>query len=82
MAFSAMQNGWSDIFTVDIATEAVTNVLLGFVIAFATQLLALPLVGVQASLRQNLGMGAIFTAVSLVRSYALRRLFKRRAGGS
>ncbi len=25
MAFSAMQNGWSDIFTVDLATEAVTN---------------------------------------------------------
>jgi len=25
LAFSAMQNGWSDIFTVDMATEAVTN---------------------------------------------------------
>ena len=26
LAFSAMQNGWADIFTVDLATEAVTNI--------------------------------------------------------
>jgi hypothetical protein len=36
-----------------------------------------PAFGLQTSLRQNLGVSAIFTAVSLVRGYVLRRLFLR-----
>jgi hypothetical protein len=59
------------------ALEAVTNVVVGFAIALATQLLAFPVVGLHASLRQNLGIGALFTTVSLVRSYLLRRIFDR-----
>jgi len=34
-----------------------------------------PMFGLQASLGDNLAIGAIFTVVSLVRSYALRRVF-------
>jgi hypothetical protein len=52
--------------------EAVANVVVGFGVAVLTQMLVFPLLGLQASLDQNLGIGAIFTVVSLVRSYALR----------
>ena len=62
--------------------EAITNVGLGWLVALATQLLAFPLVGIEASLQQNLLIGAIFTAVSLARSYLLRRLFNRLATGA
>lgn len=62
--------------------EASTNVCVGWLLALATQALAFPLVGIEASLPQNLLVGAIFTAVSLVRSYLLRRLFNRIAAGA
>ena len=41
-----------------------------------TQLLVFPLFGMEATLRQNLAIGGIFTMVSLVRSYVLRRMFE------
>jgi hypothetical protein len=59
--------------------EAVANVVVGFAVAVLAQMLVFPLFGLRASLDQNLGIGAIFTVVSLVRSYALRRVFNRRA---
>ena len=57
------------------AVEAVTNVVVGYLLAVATQVLVFPLFGLDATLRQSLGIGAIFTLVSLVRGYFLRRLF-------
>lgn len=56
--------------------EAVTNVLVGYGVAVATQMLVFPLFGLYATLQENLLIGLIFTAVSLVRSYALRRIFE------
>ena len=55
--------------------EAVTNVLLGYGIAVMTQVTVFPLFGLVATLGDNLLLGIIFTGVSLVRSYALRRMF-------
>ena len=55
--------------------EALANVLVGYGVAVATQAVVFPLFGLQASLDQNLAIGLIFTFVSLVRSYALRRVF-------
>lgn len=57
------------------ATEAVANVVVGYLVAVATQSVAFPMLGIQASQRQSLVLGAIFTLVSLARSYTLRRLF-------
>lgn len=57
------------------AIEAVTNVAVGFGLAVAVQLLTFPAFGLQASLPQSLGLGAVFTLVSLARSYLLRRVF-------
>ena len=55
--------------------EAIVNVLVGFWVAVLSQMLVFPLFDLQASFSQNIGMGLIFTVVSLLRSYLLRRFF-------
>ena len=57
--------------------EAVTNVIVGYGVAVATQMLVFPWFGLSTTLSENLQIGLIFTVVSLLRSYALRRLFNR-----
>lgn len=59
------------------ALEAVANVALGYWIAIAAQMAIFPLFGVHLPLGDNLLIGLLFTVVSLVRGYALRRLFNR-----
>ena len=56
--------------------EAVTNVAVGYGVALAAQLAVFPLFGMTVSLRDNMLIGLAFTAVSIVRSYCLRRLFE------
>ena len=56
--------------------EALTNVVVGYALAVWVQVLVFPLFGLEATLRQSLGIGAIFTLVSLVRGYLLRRAFE------
>ena len=55
--------------------ESVTNIVVGVVIAFLSQLVIFGLYGVQVPWTLNLKMTAWFTLVSLVRSFVLRRLF-------
>ena len=57
--------------------EAVANVIVGYGVAVVTQILIFPVFGLHMTLAQNLKMGAVFTVVSLARSYVLRRLFER-----
>ena len=57
--------------------EAMTNVLVGYGVAVATQMAVFPWFGLHATLDQNLTMGLIFTVVSLARSFTLRRIFDR-----
>ena len=56
--------------------EAITNVIVGYGVAVMTQILIFPIFGLQTTLGQNLAMGGIFTIVSLLRSFALRRFFE------
>ena len=56
--------------------EAVTNVVVGYGVAVMAQMVVFPLFGLQASLTDNLLIGAIFTAASIARSYSLRRVFE------
>ena len=56
--------------------EAITNVAVGYALAVVTQIVVFPRFGLHPSLGENLAIGALFTAVSLLRSYALRRLFE------
>ena len=60
--------------------EAITNVAVGYALAVASQIVVFPWFGVQASLGENLALGGVFTCISLLRSYALRRLFEAAQG--
>ena len=57
--------------------ESVANVFVGYALAVITQILIFPVFGLHMTLAQNLKMGAVFTVVSLARSYVLRRVFER-----
>lgn len=57
------------------ALESATNVEVGYAVAMLTQALVFPIFGFYASAAEHAGIALIFTVVSLVRSYALRRLF-------
>jgi hypothetical protein len=57
--------------------EAVTNTVVGYALAVATQFAVFPIYGLQVGVAENLGLGLAFTAVSLIRSYLLRRVFER-----
>ena len=56
--------------------ESVANVIVGYGVAVLTQILIFPIFGLHTTLAQNLKMGAIFTIVSIARSFALRRVFE------
>jgi len=56
--------------------ESLANVLVGYVVAVVTQMVVFPLFGLAVTVTENLLIGLIFTAVSIVRSYALRRGFE------
>ena len=57
--------------------ESIANVIVGYGVAVVTQILIFPAFGLHATLAQNLKMGLIFTGISIIRSFALRRLFER-----
>jgi hypothetical protein len=59
------------------AVEAVTNVAVGYALAVGVQLIVFPVFDLDVSLRDNLAIGLVFTIVSLMRSYAVRRAFER-----
>ena len=56
--------------------EAITNVIVGYGVAVLTQILIFPIFGLHTTLAQNLQMGLLFTGVSIIRSFLLRRLFE------
>ncbi len=56
--------------------ESIANIGVGYGIAVVAQVVVFPIFGLHTTLAQNLMMGAIFTVVSIGRSYALRRLFE------
>ena len=57
--------------------EACANVAIGYGVAVAAQVALFPMFGIAVPMRTNLSIGAAFTVVSLVRSYAVRRLFNK-----
>lgn len=60
-------------------TESVLNVAIGYGVALASQLVIFPAYGIHITLADNIVIGAWFTVISIVRSYALRRFFNRRS---
>jgi membrane protein implicated in regulation of membrane protease activity len=58
--------------------EACLNTATGFALSVVVQVLVFPLYGVHLSLGTNMQLVAIFTAVSILRSYWWRRFFNNR----
>lgn len=56
--------------------ESLANVAVGYGVAVITQIVVFPLFGLTTTLAENMAMGAIFTIVSIARSFMLRRLFE------
>lgn len=57
--------------------ESATNILIGYWCAVLAQLIVFPMMGIDVPLDKNLMIGLIFTLISLVRSYVIRRAFNR-----
>lgn len=57
--------------------ESWVNILVGYGVAVVTQALIFPIFGINIPLQDNLLMGLVFTAISFIRSYYLRRLFNK-----
>lgn len=60
--------------------ESLANIAIGYLIAVAAQVAIFPLFGIQVSAGDNFAIAGLFTAVSLVRSYMLRRVFNYWSG--
>jgi uncharacterized membrane protein (DUF485 family) len=58
--------------------EACMNIAIGFSINWVANLLILPIFGFNVTGGQAFGIGVFFTAISLVRSYVIRRWFNAR----
>lgn len=57
--------------------ESFANIGVGLVVSLLGQLIIFPLVGIEASIAQNLGVAGLFTILSVARHYVIRRLFNR-----
>lgn len=74
MAFCVMQTRSQSLI------ESCANVAIGYGVSLAAQIAVFPLFGIRTTMRDNLLIGAIFTAISIARSYAVRRLFNHLQG--
>lgn len=57
--------------------ESLVNVAVGYGVAVCAQVLVFPVFDISVSLSNNLAIGAVFTVISIVRSYCVRRCFNR-----
>ena len=55
--------------------EAIINVAIGYGVALGSQLLIFPLYNIHIPLSSNIAIGVWFTAISICRSYIVRRAF-------
>lgn len=55
--------------------EAVVNNVIAFGISLGAQLVICPLMGIDVTLKQNIVLILIFTVISIVRTYWVRRFF-------
>ena len=55
--------------------ETVVSVAIGYVVALLSQIVVFPLFDIKVSLIDNLLIGLLFTVISIIRGYFVRRLF-------
>ena len=56
--------------------ETLTNILVGFAVSLIAQLYIFSAYGVHLAFGDNLMITLFFTAISIIRSYCLRRVFE------
>ena len=56
--------------------EATANVVVGYGLAIATQIVVFPWFGIETGLAEHMTIGLAFVGVSLARGYVLRRVFE------
>jgi hypothetical protein len=57
--------------------EVCAGTAIGFTIAYLANAVVMPLFGHHVTAAENLGITAIFTVISIVRGYCVRRFFER-----
>ena len=55
--------------------EVLINTAIGYFVALATQIIVFPCFDIEVTYHQQFMIGLIFTVVSIVRGYFVRRLF-------
>jgi len=63
---------------IDSLKESIINILIGYSVSLASQLLIFPMFGIDIPLSSNVKIGMWFTVVSLIRSYVIRRWFNKK----
>lgn len=58
--------------------ESWVNIVVGYAVNFTANMLILPLFGFNITFSQNIVLGGLYTVISLIRSYFIRRWFNRR----
>jgi hypothetical protein len=55
--------------------EAFVNILIGYTVAILSQIVIFPWFGIHIALKDDLIIGLYFTAISIIRTYAVRRYY-------
>jgi hypothetical protein len=58
--------------------ESLTNVIVGLLMSFFTQIVLYPILDIKVSLNQNVIITAVFFVISFVRGYVIRRIFNNK----
>lgn len=58
--------------------ETLTNISIGMILSILVQLVVYPIMGIKVQFYQNVTLTVIFTIVSIVRGYLVRRFFNKK----
>ena len=57
--------------------EAFTNIAIGYLINFVANLVVFPMFGYNITIADNIIIGLVFTVISVIRQYVVRRYFNK-----
>lgn len=59
------------------AVESLTNISIGISVGFVSNIIVLPAFGYPVTISDGIAISCVFTAISFVRSYAVRRIYNK-----
>lgn len=57
--------------------EAFTNIAIGYCVNFFANLVVFPMFGYNITIADNIVIGLVFTVISVIRQYVVRRYFNK-----